>query len=93
LAGFEVIIDEVMKNLHDLHVADGMLMLTQCLGDCPRIFANPSQRRLRVSTRLLINQPFQCLHQTRIGLSDGFAARSGRRIRPTNGLPLPWSYW
>jgi hypothetical protein len=31
-----------MKNLRDLHVADGMLLLTQFLGDGPRTFANPS---------------------------------------------------
>ena len=66
-----------MKNLRDLHVADGMLLLTQFLGDGPRTFANPAQRRLRVSACLLINQPFERLHQTRIGLGDRFAARSG----------------
>ena len=59
---------QVMKNLRDLHVADRMLLLAQFLGDGPRAFANPAQRRLRVSARLLINQPFERLHQTRIGL-------------------------
>ena len=33
---------QVMKNLRDLHVADGMLLLTQFLGDGPCTFANPS---------------------------------------------------
>ena len=68
---------QVMKNLCHLHVADGMLLLTQFLGNGPRTFANPAQRRLWVSARLLINQPFERLHQTRIGLGDRFAARSG----------------
>jgi hypothetical protein len=68
---------QVVKNLRDLHMADRMVLLAQFLGDGPRTFANPSQRRLRIAARLLINQPFQRLHQTRIGLGDGFAARSG----------------
>ena len=73
-------IAQLMKNLRDLHVAGRMLLLIQFLGDGSRTFANPAQRRLRVSARLLINQPFERLHQPRIGLGDGFAARSG----PTN---------
>jgi len=58
-------------------VADAVLLLTQFPGDGPRTFANPSQRRLWVSARFLINQPFQYLCQTRIGLGDSFAACSG----------------
>ena len=73
-------IAQLMKNLRDLHVAGRMLLLIQFLGDGSRTFANPAQRRLRVSARLHINQPFERLHQPRIGLGDGFAARSG----PTN---------
>ena len=52
-------IAQLMKNLRDLHVAGTMLLLIQFLGDGSRTFANPAQRRLRVSARLLINQPFE----------------------------------
>ena len=55
---------QVMKNLRDLHVADRMLLLTQFLGDGPRALADPAQRRFRIAARLLIDQPFQRLHQT-----------------------------
>ena len=93
LLGFAIALEaiaQLMKNLRDLHVAGRMLLLIQFLGDGSRTFANPTQRRLRVSARLLINQPLDRLHQPRIGLDDGFAARSGPTIRPTNGLPLAW---
>ena len=83
LLGFAITLEaiaQMMKNLRNLHVAGRMSLLIQFLGDGPRTFANPAQRRLRVSARLFINQPFERLHQTRIGLGDGFAARS----RPTD---------
>src|SRR6058998_194322 len=88
---------QVVKNLRDLHVADGMLLSTQCLGDGPRALANPSQRRLGIPTRLLVNQPFQRLHQTRIGLGDRFAAGPGptdaahQRFTPSLDLTDPFA--
>ena len=100
LLGFAIALEaiaQLMKNLRDLHVAGRMLLLIQFLGDGSRTFANPAQRRLRVSARLLINQPFECLHQTRIGLGDGFAARSGptdtadQRLTPCLDFPNPFA--
>ena len=93
LLGFAITLEaiaQLMKNLRDLHVAGRMLLLIQFLGDGSRTFANPAQRRLRVSARLLINQPFECLHQTRIGLGDGFAARSGPTDTADQRLTLAW---
>ena len=86
-----------MKNLRDFHVAGRMLLLIEFFGDGPRTFANPAQRRLRISARLLINQPFEGLHQTRIRFGDRFAARSGptdtadQRLTPCLDFPNPFA--
>ena len=83
LLGFAIALQaivQVVKNLRDLHVTDGMFLLVKFPGNRPRALTNPSQRRLRVPARLRIDQPFQRLHQVRIGLRDGLASRPG----PTN---------
>ena len=68
---------QVVKNLRDLHMTDRMFLLVKLPGNRPRAFTNPSQRRPRVPARLLIDQPFQRLHQARIGLRNGLASRPG----------------
>ncbi len=80
LLGFAIALQaivQVVKNLRDLHVTDGMFLLVKFPSNRPRAFTNPSQRRLRVPARLRIDQPFQRLHQARIGLRDGLASRPG----------------
>ena len=66
-----------MQYLRYLHVADRMLLRDQFPGDRPRALANPAQRRLRISARLLVDQSFERLNQRRIRLRQRPAARSG----------------
>ena len=100
LLGFAITLEAVtqlMKNLGNLHVAGRVLLLIEFFGDGPRTFANPAQRRLWVAARLLINQPFERLDQTRIRFGDRFAARSGstdtadQRLTPCLDFPNPFA--
>lgn len=79
---------QAMKNLRNLHMADRMFLLAQFFGDGPRALANPAQRGLRIPARLLVDQCFQRLHQTRIGLRDRFAASTGAPHATHQGLAL-----
>ena len=73
---------EVVQQLGDLGMADGMSALSQFFRNRPRTLTNPSQRRFRVAPCLVFDQAFQGGHQPRVAHREGFAAgwQHGTRV-------------
>jgi len=73
---------EVMENLGDLGVADGMLVPSQRRGNRSRALADPPQRRFGIAPRWIIDHLFQGGHQPRVRHRNRFPARA-RAADPT----------
>src|SRR5438105_3237977 len=76
-------------------VADRVVLPSKFLGQLPRAFASPAQRRLRMAARHRIHQSIQGVPQTRIGLNQKFApttrttnAWAGQRLHSLLGFQL-----
>src|SRR5438132_8976627 len=98
LAGLAVGLQTVTRRIEQKGhraVADRVVLPSKFLGQLPRAFASPAQRRLRMAARHRIHQSIQGVPQTRIGLNQKFApttrttnAWAGQRLHSLLGFQL-----
>lgn len=58
-------------------MADRVFLSAKLTGNRPRAFANPSQGRRRITSRLAINQLFHFFQEAWVGNSNGLASCTG----------------
>ena len=78
---------QMVQDLGHLGMADRMLALAEGIGDGARTLASPAQRRFGITSRLLIDEPLQPVHQQWIGLCNGLATRSRTADTPSQRHP------
>src|SRR5215471_2462136 len=78
---------QMVKDLGHFGMADGMLAPGQGIGDGARTLASPAQRRFGITSRLLIDEPLQPVHQQWTGNEMGLATRSRTADTPSQRHP------